>query len=66
MTVGDTLGKPALQIELRRGAAEERQEGFIAQKPRDGAEILTTRTSFGMTGRFVELGCREEVIYFVE
>src|SRR5580704_10484517 len=27
-----------------------RQEGFIAHEPRDGAEILTPRTAFGMTG----------------
>jgi hypothetical protein len=25
------------------------EEGFIAHKARDGAEILTARTSFGMT-----------------
>jgi hypothetical protein len=30
--------------------AVEIEEGFIAQKKLDGAEILTAQTSFGMTG----------------
>src|SRR5208337_2238613 len=29
----------------------EVEQGFIAQRPRDGAELLASRTSLGMTGR---------------
>jgi hypothetical protein len=36
---------PKTDLAVRR----EREEGFITQNARDGAEILTPRTAFGMT-----------------
>jgi hypothetical protein len=36
----------------------EKQERFIAQRPCDGAEILNSRTPFGMTNAFSRAGAK--------